>query len=657
MAITLVGTVVSDCDTAGDFTTRNGGANISGDDDFVEGTGAIGDKMSATTELLVSDNLLGGASGVYDFSSGGADEGDHFIGWINTKTPINATTGLAVYFRNASGHFGTWNVMPASFYKGGFITRLIDPERDFNAATTWTTTGNPAQLDDVSEMGFQFTTITSIMGSFNNTQCDQFTVGQGVRADAGTSGTPNTFENIRSTDEDTNFWGWWSSQNGAFVGKGKLFIGPATGTTASWFVDTAQAVVFADELAAKAFYEIAVRGANTTCTWNLMSISAAAPEVQEGPLTGETNGGYKRWALTIDSTVGTTTGGFSDTNGVWSGSRIISLNANSTLTGTTIIDGQEMTQNGATLTGITVLEAARVEWVGAGLDIIGSYLLSDDPGLITDSVFQQRSTVDTDTANSGGYHAIEIDTAGTYTFSGNTFPDFTAGGGLDSHEFDNTTDVNSGTETITLPSGHLYADGDPVRYNRGLTANTAITGLNESVKYYAGNVTATTLTLHLTRAAAIAGTGAVNITAGTGNETHYLFPWHAAIYNNSGGTVTLNISGGGDTPSIRNALDSTTVVNNNVQVTLTGMKDNTEVRVCAAGDPNTELAGIENATAGTTDNRSFAFSLAAGTSVDIIIFNINWILPPNNRIDGFTMPGADASIPISQIRDRNFENP
>ena len=213
MAYTLVGTVVSSCDTAGDFTTINGGANISGDDDFVEGTGAVGDKMSNTTEILASDTLSGGAAGVYDFSVGGADEGAHFIGWVNTKTPINATSGIAVYFGNGTDT-GSANVMPAAFYKGGFVTRVWNPSADFDSATGWTTTGNPAQLDDVSEMGFEFTTITSIMGAFNNTQVDQFTVGFGVRADAGTSGAPNTFEGVRAADEDTAFWGWWSASNG-----------------------------------------------------------------------------------------------------------------------------------------------------------------------------------------------------------------------------------------------------------------------------------------------------------------------------------------------------------------------------------------------------------------------------------------------------------
>jgi hypothetical protein len=95
----------------------------------------------------------------------------------------------------------------------------------------------------------------------------------------------------------------------------------------------------------------------------------------------------------------------------------------------------------------------------------------------------------------------------------------------------------------------------------------------------------------------------------------------------------------------------------NVNVTLARMKDNTEVRVCTAGDPNDPLAGIEDAVDGTTDDRSFTFTLQAGTVVDMTIFAVDWILPPNNRIDGFTIPATDTTIPISQVPDRNFENP
>ena len=46
----------------------------------------------------------------------------------------------------------------------------------------------------------------------------------------------------------------------------------------------------------------------------------------------------------------------------------------------------------------------------------------------------------------------------------------------------------------------------------------------------------------------------------TGNE---------CIYNNSGGAVTINVAGGGDTPTIRNGVSATTTVNNAVTIRLT----------------------------------------------------------------------------------------
>jgi hypothetical protein len=393
MAIILVPTdgVVSSCDVEADFTTRNSGANINAtDDDFVEGTGAMGDKMSNTTELLVSDNLGGGAAGVYDFSIGGSDEGAHFIGWCNAKTPFDSADGLAIYFRNAAGHFGTWNTIPSYFYKGGFTTRVGNPSRDFDNATTWTTGGNPAQLDDVSEMGFQFHTTSSIMGSFNNCQVDQFTVGYGVRAIGGKSGTPNTFDAVKVQDQDTSFWGWWSEVNGNYVGKAKLYIGPETGDSADYFVDTAFAVTFADENVAEGFYEIPIRGGNTTCDFSLATISAGNPTTA-------------RWSLTVDSATGETTGGYSDTNCLMGGYNTITLNQYASTVGTTYINGTQIIQNNATMTGVAVLNA------NVGAD--SAALLSDNLTDITGSTFEH---------NGVGGHAIEIDTAGSYT-SNNTY--------------------------------------------------------------------------------------------------------------------------------------------------------------------------------------------------------------------------------------------
>lgn len=136
---------------------------------------------------------------------------------------------------------------------------------------------------------------------------------------------------------------------------------------------------------------------------------------------------------------------------------------------------------------------------------------------------------------------------------------------------------------------------------------------------------------------------------------------NAMILNDSGGLVTLNITGGGDTPTVKNAANSpenVTVINNNVNVTITNLQVNTEVRVYPAEDFNspiitTQIAGIEDVGSPT----EFSFSSAAGTIVDIVIHNVNYVLPPNNRIKNFTVPTTDTSFPVTQLLDVNFRNP
>jgi hypothetical protein len=127
----------------------------------------------------------------------------------------------------------------------------------------------------------------------------------------------------------------------------------------------------------------------------------------------------------------------------------------------------------------------------------------------------------------------------------------------------------------------------------------------------------------------------------------------ASLYNNSGGEVTMSITNFGDVATYRNGVGASTSIVANVAVTLTGMKDDTEVRVLAAGT-NTELAGIENVTDGTVDDRSFTFSLQAATVVDIVVHSLAYV---SIRIPNYEVPGADTDLPIQQQVDRNYSNP
>lgn len=127
----------------------------------------------------------------------------------------------------------------------------------------------------------------------------------------------------------------------------------------------------------------------------------------------------------------------------------------------------------------------------------------------------------------------------------------------------------------------------------------------------------------------------------------------STIRNESGGAVTINASGITGNLTYQNGASATTTINNNVSVTFSGLKDNTEVRVYDAST-GVELDGIENATAGTADNRTFTASIAAATLVDYVIHNVAY---EHIRVNDFTWPSTAQTLPIQQRLDLNYENP
>ena len=126
----------------------------------------------------------------------------------------------------------------------------------------------------------------------------------------------------------------------------------------------------------------------------------------------------------------------------------------------------------------------------------------------------------------------------------------------------------------------------------------------------------------------------------------------AAVLNSAAGSLTINSSGGSNlqSNSYRNTGGGSVTINNNISITFSGLKDNTEVRIYSAGT-STELDGIENATAGTADNRTFTASIAASTSVDYVIHNVAY---ENIRTQSFSWPTSDSTLPVQQRLDRNY---
>lgn len=121
----------------------------------------------------------------------------------------------------------------------------------------------------------------------------------------------------------------------------------------------------------------------------------------------------------------------------------------------------------------------------------------------------------------------------------------------------------------------------------------------------------------------------------------------AAIFNDSGGLVTLNISGGGSTPTFRNGTAATTVVNNTKTLTLTGIQTLSDIVILTAGT-TTELLDL-NENAGTTYAYSYAY--VAATYIDIGIFKAGYV---PFYIRNYLLPNADGSLPIAQVIDRAY---
>lgn len=162
-------------------------------------------------------------------------------------------------------------------------------------------------------------------------------------------------------------------------------------------------------------------------------------------------------------------------------------------------------------------------------------------------------------------HAIRLSSGtGSVTLSGNTFTNY----GPAARSFNAATGVNTTTDVITLDSAHGYSNGEPAYFQD--QGGTAPTGLTDGSLYYVRSESSTTITLYDTSANAIAGgaTGRADITA-AGSGTQYIYSAAAAIFNNTGGAVTINITDGGSTPSIRNSDGSSTTINNAVNLTVT----------------------------------------------------------------------------------------
>lgn len=156
------------------------------------------------------------------------------------------------------------------------------------------------------------------------------------------------------------------------------------------------------------------------------------------------------------------------------------------------------------------------------------------------------------------------------------------------------------------------------------------------------------------------GTGhAIKITA-TGTYNFYGFTYSgygsagttdAAVYNDSGGAVTINVYGG-NSPTVRNGTGASTTVNNPVTLTITGLIAGSKVYIY--NDVSGQAGSIREYTdsSGTTFQHSYNHP---GTDIPVIIA-IGKLGEKIERIF-YDMGDTDADLPVSQEVDRVYNNP
>ena len=131
-----------------------------------------------------------------------------------------------------------------------------------------------------------------------------------------------------------------------------------------------------------------------------------------------------------------------------------------------------------------------------------------------------------------------------------------------------------------------------------------------------------------------------------------------AIFNDSGGAVTINIDGGSGVSniSVRNGSGASTSLVANYSFTVTGLESGTEVTIVTSGT-STVLHHTESASTSDGDGKyQITYSHSGGASVDVLIHHIDY-KPDISNIYGLTLPSTNSSAKAKQFADENYENP
>lgn len=416
---------------------------------------------------------------------------------------------------------------------------------------------------------------------------DRIAYGTGLTIVSGTSGAPVTLEDVYVEDSKTaNQFGVVSKVAGLYLGSGKLTVGKPDQVAVTTFADMNKVLVFNDMPVSSTFYEIRLRGAAsfaTTVTLGTYTGSLASQGCNVrgsglntrrliAPVIVNRGTGYVLNDI-LTASVGTysSVGTFRVTNVV--GGLVgeirpeIAGSYSQPPTGTIALAG-------GTGTGCTI----NVTPVGGSIWTLNANEANQYLNLYacTLSEMYRGNLSNTSTCRATSFQNFgTIDASGAF-FDDCTFQDlFTRAPISASYAV-----VVSGSSATTLTNCKFVNCATAVLWNFNTDTGTKLDGSN----FTSGGTghaielrtnTPVTCSFASVTFAGYGGTPGTNLTPNAGSTD-------AAVYNNSGKQISINVTNG-TVPSVRNGAGASTYVNSSIPLEVNGITEGSRVIVVGSG--------------------------------------------------------------------------
>jgi hypothetical protein len=413
-----------------------------------QGSGAVNKKISATSLQGIQYNPAGGAldmtSAAYPLWFAKVIVSDSF--------DLNTTYGVRLGFGSANNAFYSYNVAGTGANRlpvynvyppqGGYLITAINP--NVSAWREGDGSGSPT-LTAVDWFGAQCAMVNGLAKN-ENLALDAIDVGRGLYLIG--SSPDATFTNFVTTDQDnsTNRWGCAISQAGLVILRGQMHIGANSGgASATTFTDNDSIVVFPDGYHAAGNFGVLANLGNASTV-----ITIGCQILSRGQTTTEDT----RADFTVTGTSGTA-----------AIAATIKNHRNVTFNSATAVNGADIECS------LLTQGTAEIENSVIRTDAVTQVACLQDPTFGTTTGLHNTEFI-----QSGAGHAIELDTATTYTFTNLGFTGYGGTPGTNSTPASGANDAavlnsSGGAVTINITGGDLPS----VRNTSGSTTTVVAT--------------------------------------------------------------------------------------------------------------------------------------------------------------------------------------